>query len=110
MKYCDPTSCHNTENFVLKQNKLKVIGINGINEIFNIIAKIAFNYATILTPVTMIWIINGIQPVFVFIFGIILTLLFPKISKEDVSKKTLIQRIIAITVITIGVYLINKST
>lgn len=95
---------------VLKQNKLKVLGINGLNEVFNIIAKIAFNYATILTPVTMVWIINGLQPVFVFIFGILLTMLLPKISKEDISKKTLIQRIIAIVVITIGVYLINRST
>jgi drug/metabolite transporter (DMT)-like permease len=95
---------------VLKQNRLKVVGINGLNEIINIIAKISFNFATILTPVTMVWIINGLQPLFVFVFGILLTVLFPKISKEDISRKTLIQRIIAIGVITVGVYLINKST
>lgn len=94
---------------VLKQNRLEVLSINGLNEVLNIVAKIAFNFATILTPVTMVWIINGLQPVFVFVFGIILTLLFPKISKEDISKKTLIQRILAIAVITVGVYLINRS-
>jgi len=94
---------------VLKQNRLKVISINGLNEILNIVAKIAFNFATILTPVTMVWIINGLQPVFVFVFGIILTLVLPKISREDISKKTLIQRMIAIAVITVGVYLINRS-
>lgn len=95
---------------VIKVNKLQVLSINGLNEIINIIAKVAFNYASILTPVTMVWIINGLQPVFVFFFGIFLTLLFPKISQEDISKKTLIQRIVAIAVITIGVYLINKAS
>ena len=94
----------------IRQNKFQVLGINGLNEIFNIIAKIAFNFASILTPVTMVWIINGLQPVFVFLFGIVLTLLLPKISQEDISKKTLIQRIIAIAVITIGVYLINRAS
>lgn len=95
---------------VLRTNKLQVLGINGLNEIINIIAKISFNVASILTPVTLVWIINGLQPLFVFVFGILLTVLLPKISKEDISKKTLIQRIIAIAVITIGAYLVNRAS
>jgi drug/metabolite transporter (DMT)-like permease len=95
---------------VLRKNRLKVLSINGLNEILNIIAKIAFNFATTLTPVTMVWIINGLQPVFVFILGLILTFLIPQISKEDISRKTLLQRVIAISVITVGVYLVNRST
>lgn len=95
---------------VLRTNKLQVLEINGLNEIINIVAKISFNVASLLTPVTLVWIINGLQPLFVFIFGILLTILLPKISQEDISKKTLIQRVIAIFIITIGVYLINKSS
>ena len=95
---------------VLKTNKLQVLGINGLNEILNIVAKIAFNAASILTPVTLVWIINGLQPFFVFVFGILLTIFLPKISKEDISKKTLIQRIIAIAVIAIGTYMVNKAS
>jgi hypothetical protein len=83
--------------------------VNITNEIVNIVAKISFNYATVLAPVTLIWIVNGIQPFFVFLFGIILTVLFPRISKEDISKRTLVQRGLAIVAITIGVYLVNKS-
>jgi drug/metabolite transporter (DMT)-like permease len=91
---------------VLRTNKLKVLSINVSNEIINIIAKIAFNYASILVPVTLVWIINGLQPFFVFIFGVLLTVFLPHISKEDISKKALVQRFIAIAVITLGVYLI----
>jgi len=95
---------------VIKTNRLKVLGLNGTNEIINIVAKISFNYASTLTPVTLVWIINGLQPLFVFLFGIILTVLLPKISKEDITRRTLIQRMVAIAVITIGVYLINKAS
>jgi len=94
---------------VLRINKTQVLAVNITNEIVNIIAKISFNYATVLAPVTLIWIVNGIQPFFVFLFGIILTVLFPKISKEDISKRTLVQRGLAIVAITVGVYLVNKS-
>lgn len=94
---------------VLKTNKTKVLGINITNEIVNIIAKISFNYATVLAPVALVWIINGLQPFFVFLFGIMLTAFFPRISKEDISRKTLAQRGLAILAITIGVYLVNKS-
>ena len=87
-----------------------MLGLNGTNEIINIVAKISFNYASTLTPVTLVWIINGLQPLFVFLFGIILTVLLPKISKEDITRRTLIQRMVAIAVITIGVYLINKAS
>jgi len=94
---------------VFKTNKTKVLGINITNEIVNIIAKISFNYATVLAPVALVWIINGLQPFFVFLFGIVLTAFFPQISKEDISRKTLAQRGLAILAITIGVYLVNKS-
>lgn len=93
---------------VLKTNKVAVLGINGVNEVVNIIAKISFNFASLLTPVTMVWIVNGLQPFFVFLYGVLLTLLFPHISQEDISKKSLYQKIIAILVMFVGTYLINK--
>ncbi len=94
---------------VLRINKTQVLAVNITNEIVNIIAKISFNYATVLAPVALVWIINGLQPFFVFLFGIMLTAFFPRISKEDISRKTLAQRGLAILAITIGVYLVNKS-
>ena len=92
---------------VIKVNSIKVVSVNGINEIINIIAKIAFNFASLIVPVTLVWIVNGSQPFFVFIFGIILTLLFPKFAKEDLSKKVLLQKIIAIFVMFVGGVIIN---
>lgn len=93
---------------VLKKNSLAVICINGINEVLNIVAKVSFNLASLLTPITLIWIVDGLQPFFIFLYGVLLTVLFPHISKEDISKKILTQKIVAILVMFVGVYLINK--
>jgi uncharacterized membrane protein len=92
---------------VLKKNRTLVIGINGLNEIINIIAKISFNFATLLAPVTLIWVVNGLQPMFVFLYGVLFTLFFPKFSEENISKKILFQKLISIMIITIGACLLN---
>lgn len=92
---------------ILKTNKFSVLTLNGINEIVNIIAKASFNFASLLAPVTLVWIVNGLQPLFVFIFGVLLTLLVPNISQENISKKVLVQKILAIVLMFIGAYLIN---
>ncbi len=94
---------------VLKENKLSVLAINGINELINIIAKVSFNIASLLAPVTLVWIVDGLQPIFIFIFGVILTLFFPKLSQENLSKKILFQKTLAISIIFIGTFLVNRN-
>lgn len=92
---------------VLKNNRLTVLGLNGINEVVNIIAKVAFNVASLLTPVTLVWIVNGLQPFFVFIYGIFLTVLLPKISQENITRKALAQKIVAIIIMFVGTYFVK---
>ncbi len=92
---------------VMKRNRAVVLGLNGVNEVINIMAKVAFNFASLLAPITVIWIVNGFQPFFVFAYGVILTLLFPKIVKEDISRKSLTQKILAILVMFAGTYFLN---
>ena len=94
---------------VMKTNRASVLTINGINETINIVAKASFNFASLLAPITLVWIVNGLQPFFVFIFGVILTLVFPKISQENITRKALAQKIVAIVIMFAGAYLINQS-
>lgn len=93
---------------VMKTNRIVVLSINGINEIINIIAKVSFNYASLLTPITITWVVNGFQPFFVFVYGVILTLLFPEIAKEDIRRKFLFQKILAIMVMFVGTYFLKN--
>ena len=70
--------------------------------------KSGFNVASLLTPITLIWIVDGLQPFFIFLYGGNSHSLFPKISQENISKKILGQKIIAMLVMFIGIYLINR--
>jgi drug/metabolite transporter (DMT)-like permease len=93
---------------VFKENKITVLTLNGINEVLNIIAKLSFNFASLLTPITLTWIVDGFQPFFVLFYGVILTVFFPHISQENISKKHLAHRLAAIAIMFIGTFFINK--
>lgn len=91
----------------LKNNSRAILGINLLEQIFEIVGVIINNYAILLAPVAMVILLEySAQPTFVFIEGIILTLLFPNFIKEDISKKNLIIKAIAIGIMSIGVYLL----
>jgi len=93
---------------VLRVNKATVLNLNGVNEAINIIAKLSFNFASLLAPITLIWIVNGFQPFFVFFYGVILTLFFPHISQENITKKHLAHKLLAISIMFIGTFFINR--
>jgi len=90
-----------------KSNALNIFSINALNETLNIVAKMIFNFASLLAPLALVSLVNGFQPIFVFIFGIILTLLWPSLGKESITKKDLVQKFIAIVIILFGAYLIQ---
>ena len=91
---------------ILKKNRVSVISINGFNELVNIGAKLLVNYASLLAPIALITVANGLQPFFVFLYGIVLTLLFPSFAKETLEKKYIAQKLSAIAVMLLGTYLL----
>lgn len=93
---------------VFRKNGEMVISLNVFNEVINILGKLVFNYASLLMAITLAWIAVGFQPVFVLLYSIVLATFFPHISKENVTGKHLVQKIIAIIVMLIGIYIINS--
>lgn len=77
------------------------------NSLLNLLAELLAFFAISLGPVSLVSAMNGIQPFIIFVYGLILTLLFPKIIKEDISKKTVIIKIASAIVLFVGVYFIN---
>ena len=89
--------------------KKKTMGIFIINQAAGGGANILQNWAFALAPLAYIAIINalqGIQYVFLLIFTVLLSLKFPKILREEISKKILFQKIIAILLIGAGLTLL----
>lgn len=91
---------------IIKENKGRTLTLNGANEVLNLMGKFSFNFASLLVPIALVWFIAGLQPIFVFVYGLILTLFFPHISKEKITKGHLIHRITAICVMLIGTVLL----
>lgn len=92
---------------MLKENKVAVLGLNSMSESLFIVAEAVMGYAIILAPVALVLLVNAFQPLFVFIIGVGLTLLFPKLANESLSKNALIQKMCGIGLIIVGTYFLG---
>ncbi len=70
--------------------------------------ELAISFAYFLAPVALVTVIAGTQPFFVLLIGVILSVWFPHIIEEDIKKSTILLKFIAIALIFIGAFLIQK--
>jgi hypothetical protein len=87
-----------------------VIGINGANELINLGGGLGVRYASLAAPVALVSAISSTVTLFVFVFGVLLTLFWPKAAKEDLSHGSLIRKAIAALCVTAGVILADVGS
>lgn len=93
----------------LDENGVTITSLNIFEQIGETIGIIINYSALLLAPAALITLVTySAQPLFVFVLGIILTLLFPKFVKENLSKKHLIIKFVSIVIMIIGVYFVTK--
>ncbi len=76
--------------------------VNVVSELMTISGNLVTNFALLLAPVTMVYLVGSFQPAFVLIFGILGVRFLPKIVKENLNRHILIPKIIAIIVMIVG--------
>lgn len=81
-------------------------GIITFNNGVAIAAQVSESYAISLAAVPLVNIIGSIQPLITLVEGILLTLWFPHLIKEDIRKEVVIHKLISILLIFIGLYLV----
>ncbi len=89
---------------------LKTTGIFVGNQIIGSMGAVLQNWAIALVKLSGVALVNalqGIMYVFLFIFTLILSKKFPQILKEEISRKVLFQKIIAILLIGGGLVLLT---
>lgn len=89
--------------------KKKTIGIFITNQVVGGVANILQNWAFFLVPLAYVAIVNalqGIQYVFLLIFTVFLSLKFPQILKEEISRGIISQKIAAILFIGAGLVIL----
>jgi hypothetical protein len=75
------------------------------NQAMGAVANILQNWAVALVPFLYVAFINavqGVQYVFLFVFSVIISLKYPNFIKEEISKRTIFQKVLAILAIAGG--------
>ncbi len=80
----------------------KVRGTIIIYGILNLIGLAFFNFAVSIASVSLVSASAGIQSIFVLFSASILSVKFPQLLKEEINKKILFQKLIAIILIILG--------
>lgn len=91
----------------IKNMKIKKSSLFFANQGLSAIGFFLQNLAISLTSVALVSALQGVQYVFIIILGVLFTLFYPKVVKEDISRKIIIQKIVAVIFIAIGLYLLT---
>jgi transporter family protein len=91
----------------VKKYGMKTVGLMSIGAAVNLIGLLLVTIATSVGYVTLVSALSGVQPFFVLLFAIILSVFFPRILKEEVGKSVIAIKILAIILIFVGVLMIT---
>lgn len=85
-----------------KEGGRNILALNITSELMTIMGNLLTNYAILLAPITMVYLVGSFQPALVLILTIFTTKFFPNILKEDISKSVLIYKWLAIGIMLVG--------
>lgn len=92
----------NEFRYMNKKGGLKIFILNVISELMSVSGNLLTNFAILLAPITLVYLVSSFQPAILIILTIIGTKFFPNIIKEDISREVLIPKISAIVIMIIG--------
>lgn len=90
-----------------KKINRKILSIVAFNEGLYLIGKFFTYFAIVLGPVALVDVVGGTQVLFAVVYGWILTLLAPKIFKENISTKGLLKSSFMALIAFIGIWLLS---
>lgn len=93
---------------VLRANTVALLSINGSNELINLGGGLGNRYALMFAPLSIVQAIGSTTTLFVFAFGVVLSVLFPGLGREDLSGRELAQKGVAAVLVAIGVALVTR--
>jgi uncharacterized membrane protein len=85
-----------------------LLGVNGANELINLGGGLSVRYATMLAPIALVSAVASTTTLFVVGFGTALSFLAPHLSREDISRASLVRKGVAAAVVSAGVLLAGR--
>jgi len=92
---------------LLRQNTGAVLAINAANELINLGGGLGNRYALMLAPLSLVQAIGSTTSLFVFAFGVVLSLCLPALGRESISASELTQKGGAALLVAVGVILVS---
>jgi len=93
---------------VLRQDTAALLAISGSNELFNLGGTVGSRYALLFAPLSIVQAIGSTTTLFVFGFGVVLSVFYPRFAREELSVRELAQKAVAAVVVAIGVALVTR--
>jgi len=93
---------------LLRTNTAALLSINASNELINLGGGLGSRYALLFAPLSIVQAIGSTTTLFVFAFGIVLSVFFPSFGREDLSGRELVQKGVAAVIVAIGVALVTR--
>jgi len=93
---------------LLRVNTAALLSINGSNELINLGGGLGNRYALTLAPLSLVQAIGSTTTLFVFLFGIVLSIFVPRLGRENLSAGELVQKGMAAVFVAVGVALVTR--
>ena len=85
-----------------RQGGKKILTLNTVSELLTIGGNLLTNYAILLAPVAMVYLVSSFQPAIVLFLTLFATKFFPNIAQENTKRHILLPKIIAIVIMIVG--------
>ena len=92
---------------LLRANPGAVVSINAANELVNLGGGLGNRYALLLAPLSLVQAVGSTTTLFVFAFGVLLSIYSPSIGREDLSAPELLRKGAAAVLVAIGACLVS---
>lgn len=79
-----------------------IFTVNVVSEFMSVAGNLLTNYALLLAPVTMVFLVGTFQPAIVLLMTLFATKFLPHIAKENISMRALFPKIVAIFMMIFG--------
>jgi hypothetical protein len=93
---------------LIRANTAALLSINASNELINLGGGLGNRYALLFAPLSIVQAIGSTTTLFVFAFGVVLSVFFPKLGREDLSGRELAQKGVAALIVAAGVALVTR--
>ncbi|HWF94168.1 MAG TPA: DMT family transporter [Xanthobacteraceae bacterium] len=93
---------------LLRSNPVAVLSINTVNELINLGGGLGTRFALTLAPLGLVQAIGSTTTLFVFGVGVLLSVFFPTLGRESLSRRELLHKGVAAVLVAAGAALVSR--